>query len=51
MKINRSDNPDLSLIGFWLRREVYQNAEFKNWVIQKFFEQPIQWVNKPKLTL
>jgi|GEM_PF-4964967 len=51
MKITRSDNPDFSLIGFLFRREVYQNAEFKNWVIQTFFEQPIQWVNKPKLTL
>lgn len=45
MKINRSDNPDFSLIRFWLRREVYLSSEFRNWVYKKLFEAPLKLRN------
>lgn len=46
MKINRSDNPDFSLIGKWLRRELNGSKEFRLWILGLLFRSGIKFINR-----
>lgn len=39
MIINRSDKPDLSLIGKWLRTELNNDPAFRSWGIRKSLQE------------
>lgn len=48
MRINRSDNPDFSLIRKWLRTELYRSQEFNTWIFQVYIKQRIKFINSDK---
>ena len=45
MKVTRGDKPDYSLVGKWLRNELYNHKDYKLWVLTLYYQQGIKWLN------
>lgn len=45
MKVTRSDKPDYTSVGKWLRNELYSHKDFKLWVLELFYKQGIKFLN------
>ena len=46
MQVNKSEKPNLSLIGKWLRFQLYESKEFRIWALQKILSDKRKFESK-----